>query len=106
MLLTTYLLNYNISIDFSEDDRFNVDFNHIKIRKLLADINSNKAHGPDGIHGKLLKMCAVGLAYPLSLLFKVCYNCGSIPGEQKLGHVVPILKKGNKHEVINYRPIS
>jgi hypothetical protein len=98
--------NYSVPIDFTNDDRFDVDFDHRKIRKLLAEINSNKAHGPDGIHGKLLKNCSVGLAYPLSMLFKLCYNCGSIPGEWKLGHIVPILKKGNKHEVSNYRPIS
>ncbi|MCP4490451.1 MAG: reverse transcriptase family protein, partial [Gammaproteobacteria bacterium] len=72
----------------------------------MTKINSNKAHGPDGIHGKLLKNCAVGLAYPLSLLFNLCYNTGSLPEEWKLGHVVPIFKKGNKHDVCNYRPIS
>ena len=97
---------YDIPIDYSDDCRFDVDFDHRRVRKLLTKINSNKAHGPDGIHGKLLKNCAVGLAYPLSLLFKVSYNTGSIPGEWKLGHVVPIFKKGNKHEVSNYRPIS
>ena len=97
---------YDIPYDFSEDSRFDIDFDHTRTRKLLANINSNKAHGPDGIHGKLLKNCAVGLAYPLTLLFKVSYNCGCIPEEWKLGHVVPILKKGNKHDVSNYRPIS
>ncbi|MCP4459354.1 MAG: hypothetical protein GY816_15235, partial [Cytophagales bacterium] len=90
---------YDISIDYFDDSRFDIDFDHRKVRKLLASINSNKAHGPDGIHGKLLKNCAVGLAYPLSLLFRVCYNMGSIPEEWKLGHIVPIFKKGNKHEV-------
>ena len=97
---------YDITIDYSEDSRFDVDFDHTNIRKLLAKINTNKAHGPDGIHGKLLKNCAVGLAYPLSLLFRTCYNTGSIPEEWKLGHIVPIFKKGSKHEVSNYRPIS
>ena len=97
---------YNIAIDYNDDDRFDIDFDHVKVRKLLAKINSNKAHGPDGIHGKLLKNCAVGLAYPLSLIFRIVYNTGSIPGEWKLASVVPIFKKGNKHEVCNYRPIS
>ncbi|MCP4461101.1 MAG: reverse transcriptase family protein, partial [Cytophagales bacterium] len=97
---------YSIDIDYSDDARFDIDFDHRSIRKLLSKINPNKAHGPDGIHGKLLKNCAVGLAYPLSVLFTTCYNTGSIPGEWKLGHVVPIFKKGNKHEVSNYRPIS
>ena len=98
--------SYDITIDYSVDSQFDIDFDHRKVRKLLKNVNSNKAHGPDGIHGKLLKNCAVGLAYPLSLLFQSCYNIGMLPREWKLGHVVPIFKKGDKHEVSNYRPIS
>ena len=98
--------NYNIPVDFNNDSRFDVNFDHLRIKKLLIKINPNKAHGPDGIHGKLLKNCAVGLAYPLSLIFKISYNTGSIPNDWKMANVVPIHKKGNKHEVSNYRPIS
>ena len=36
--------SYDISIDFSNDILFDIDFNHRKIRKLLSSINSNKAH--------------------------------------------------------------
>ena len=97
---------YDIDIDYSNDWRFDIEFDHQRVRKILSNINSNKAYGPDGIHGKLLKNCAVGLAYPLSLLFHSCYNIGTLPREWKLGHIVPIYKKGDKHEVSNYRPIS
>ena len=72
----------------------------------MSKINSNKACGPDAIHGKILKNCAVSLAYPLSLLFKLSYNTGSIPREWKLAHVVPVHKKGSKENIENYRPIS
>ena len=91
--------SYDIDIDYSNDQRFDIEFDHERIRKILSNINSNKAYGPDGIHGKLLKNCAAGLAYPLSLLFHSCYNIGTLPREWKLGHVVPIFKKGDKHEV-------
>ena len=47
-----------------KDTRFDIDFDHGTIRKLLANINFNKTYGPDGIHGKILKYCAVRLAYP------------------------------------------
>ena len=98
--------HYDIPIDFHSDSNFDISFCHRKIRKLLSKINSNKAQGPDGIHGKILKNCAVGLAYPLSLLFTLSYNTGYLPREWKVAHVVPVFKKGCKDNVENYRPIS
>ena len=98
--------SYNIDIDWSNDQSFEISFCHRKIRKLLSKINSNKAFGPDGIHGKILKQCAVSLAYPLSILFNLSYNTGCIPREWKLAHVVPVHKKGAKENIENYRPIS
>ena len=56
--------------------------------------------------GKILKNCADGLAYPLSKLYKVCYNTGHLPSQWKEANVVPIHKKGSKMLVENYRPIS
>ena len=97
---------YDIHIDYSNDENFDVEFCHRKVRKLLSQVNSNKSCGPDLIHGKILKNCAVGMAYPLSLLFKLSYNTGSIPSEWKRAHVVPVHKKGAKQNIENYRPIS
>ena len=98
--------NYDIDIDFKNDEIFNVDFCHRKIRKLLSSIKSSKACGPDGIHGKILKNCAVSLAYPLSILYKLSYNSGCIPSEWKVANIVPVHKKGCKKSIENYRPIS
>ena len=98
--------NYNIHIDYSNDSDFDISLCHRKVRKLLSSINANKANGPDAIHGKILRFCAVSLAYPLSLLFNISYNSGSIPREWKLANVVPIHKKGSKENIENYRPIS
>ena len=69
-------------------------------------MNANKAAGPDGIHGKILKDCASSLAQPLSLLLTMSYNTGTISDEWKLADVVPVFKKGDKTSVENYRPIS
>ena len=48
-----------------------IDFAKPRIRKLRSNINPNKACGPDGIHGRILKNCPNSLAKPLSILFKL-----------------------------------
>ena len=52
---------YDINIDFSEDDLFDIDFSCSIIKQLLDNINVNKAPGPDGIHGCVLKYCSYSL---------------------------------------------
>ena len=98
--------NYDIDIDFSNDPFINFKICHHVVRKLLTSLNQNKSHGPDGINGKILKNCAVSIAYPLSLLFNLSFNTGHIPSEWKLANIVPVHKKGDKSAIENYRPIS
>ena len=53
---------YDIEIDFSNDIFKDTKFDEKKLFDLFRKMNSNKAAGPDGIHSKLMKMCAKGLA--------------------------------------------
>ena len=96
--------NYDISIDYQGDTDLSVSQNSVFF--LLKTMNANKALGPDGIHGKILKNCATSLAYPLSLIFNTSLKTGAIPVEWKIANVVPVFKKGSKASVENYRPIS
>ena len=98
--------NYDISIDYSVDGKFDIDFNSNKIESLLMNISVNKAMGPDGLSGKVLKCCAKSLSVPLSLIFRKSYYSSSLPKEWKMANVVPVHKKGSKSDVENYRPIS
>ncbi|KAL5268986.1 hypothetical protein ACHWQZ_G002719 [Mnemiopsis leidyi] len=98
--------NYNIDIDFVNNDFLDLQFHSEDIFKILKMMNANKAAGPDGIHGKVLKNCARSLAYPLSILFNLSFVTGCIPQDWKLASVVPVFKKGDKSSVENYRPIS
>ena len=45
--------DYNINIGWSNDQVFDIDLDQNKVRKLLFNIKSNKASGPDGIHSKI-----------------------------------------------------
>ncbi len=83
--------HYDIDIDWATDHDFDIDFSISKIKELLSGINSNKACGPDGIHGRILKHCAVSLANPISLIFKLSYNSGSIPRVWMVANVVQSL---------------
>ena len=83
-----------------------VDFSCTRVKQFLDAINTNKAPGPDGIHGCVLKYCSRSLCRPLSIIFKLSYNTGVIPFEWKSANIVPVHKKGEKDLVSNYRPIS
>ena len=76
------------------------------IKKLLQNINPHKASGPDNINGKVLKECSSAITSILTLLFKTSLSLGKIPKDWKHANVCPAYKKGDKHDAINYRPIS
>ena len=76
------------------------------VLKLLLDIKENKATGPDGIPGNLLKICAHELAPVYTVLFQASLDQGCLPSDWKKANIVPVFKKGNRARVENYRPIS
>ena len=76
------------------------------VLKLLLNIKPNKATGPDGIPGNLLKICAEEIADVYTLLFQASLDQGSLPSDWKKANIVPVFKKGDKGRVENYRPIS
>jgi hypothetical protein len=98
--------NYNVIIDDLNDPLYDIDFTVSEVSVFLRNINANKAQGPDGVHGRILKNCAATLSYPLAKLFSLSYASGRLPAEWKIANVVPVHKKGSRANVENYRPIS
>ena len=97
---------YDVDIDFTNDASFDIDFSVSRVESVLSGIDINKSQGPDEINGSVLKNCSKSLSYPISKIFNLSYNTGSIPTDWKTANVVPIHKKDDKSKVINYRPIS
>ena len=77
-----------------------------EVLKILNSLDTNKSSGPDKIPNKLLKMCALIIAGPLSKLFNKSLLSGIFPHSWKRACVTPIFKKGSSSDPTNYRPIS
>ena len=76
------------------------------IEKLLCNLKTNKATGPDQVPAFILKTAAKEIAPALAQLFQHSLDTGEIPMDWKNAWVVPIFKKGEKHQASNYRPVS
>lgn len=62
--------------------------------------------GPDGIPTFFIKDCINVLAKPLCKIFNLSLKLCLYPTRWKLAKICPILKKGNKSDISNYRPVS
>ena len=76
------------------------------VHKLLKNLKTHKATGPDSIPAFILKAAADELAPSLAILFQLSLDQGGIPADWREALVVPIFKKGDKHQASNYRPVS
>ena len=82
------------------------DVSESNIRKILRNLDINKAKGPDGLPPLLFKQTKSTIAKSISDLFTNCKRLGVFPTSWKVGRVSPIHKKGNKTAVENYRPVT
>ena len=68
-------------------------------------MNIFKSSGPNGIPVFLLKTFKDFFSYWLSKLVNTCFETGIFPDVLKTAKIIPLHKKDNKLDHINYRPI-
>ena len=83
-----------------------IEINQETVEKLLSKIKETKSPGTDQIHPKFIKETAKNLAKPITEIFSKSMDEGTLPNDWKKANVTPLHKKGPKHKVSNYRPIS
>ena len=76
------------------------------VKKVITNLDSPKASGPDCIPVVVLKNCEPELSYILAELINMCLK-GCFPDCWKVSLVVPVFKNvGERSTVKNCRPVS
>ena len=77
------------------------------VNKVITNLDSSKASGPDCIPVVVLKNCDPELSYILAKLFNKCLKESCFPDCWKVSSVVPVFKNvGERSTAKNYRPVS
>jgi len=76
------------------------------VTKLLQELNTSKAAGPDAVANKALKMAADNIAPILTVIFQQSLDSGELPADWKKANITPLYKKGSRADPANYRPVS
>ena len=91
---------------YSQVSKNVIEFTPNNVKEAIASLKKDSSPGADGVPAVFLQSCVDVLCGPLSLAMKKSVQENNIPDMWKVAHVVPIFKKGNKSQVVNYRPIS
>ena len=77
------------------------------VKKVITNLDSSKASGPDCIPVVVRKNCDPELSYILAKLFNKCLKESCFPDCWKVSSVVPVFKNvGERSTAKNYRPVS
>ena len=74
--------------------------------ELIRSLNIQKAHGPDDISIRIIKIGDSGLVKTLSLMYQNCLDCSTFPDIWKKSSICPVHKANDKQIINNYRPVS
>ena len=85
----------------------NISITRKMVKKVITNLDSSKASGPDCISVMVLKNCEPEHSYILTELFNMCLKGSCFPDCWKVSSSVPVFKDvGERSTAKNYRPIS
>ena len=90
----------------SHDTLSDISFSRFEIESYLKTLKTGKSPGPDEIPVSVFKVCRFILSRPIADIFNHALHTGVFPSKWKSANVTPVLKKGSRYKVLNYRPIS
>jgi hypothetical protein len=94
------------AVEYDGDTLSSFTIDRHEVEFFLGQLVNNKSPGPDLIPTKILKHCRKALSLPLTTIFNASLSQGIFPSRWKHANVTPVLKKGSRTMVKNYRPIS
>ena len=79
-----------------------------EVKRMLSDLVTSKAPGPDGILPSELKLVAGEIAPTIAILFNESLATGLLPEQFRMANLVPVFKPGktDTSSANNYRGIS
>jgi hypothetical protein len=84
-----------------------VVFTETTVKNALSKLSNTYSSGPDGFPSVFVSKLKDCIAEPLSTLFNVIFESGTLPQIWLCADVIPVFKyKGSSADVKNYRPIS
>ena len=80
--------------------------NKLDIHRIINNLSSKNSSGHDEISSVLLKKLGNILSSPITTIINQSLKSGIFPDNLKIAKISPIFKKGDHHQIENYRPIS
>ena len=95
-----------VGIGVAHDPIENLHISYERIHNDLISLDPSSSPGPDCIVSRLLKECAVWIAFPLRIICEMSLAEGRLPSQWKESDVAALHKGGSRADVNNYRPVS
>jgi hypothetical protein len=83
-----------------------LELTEAEVVSVFKHLKPNKAPGPDGVKGRVLKSCASQLGQVFTYIFQFLLNMHVMPRAWKTSTIIPIPKRPNVTQPNDFRPVA